>query len=249
MKLHPICILIFLMLTILKGANAQPLCSYTAKISDADKKNSAGVSLITTGINKATLAAIIRQDRANYHQFKVRDSEDEGDCMFSDKTMRSKIEAMTNSSLIDAKLIENIVTKNPVITVTVFQDKLSISAADITNASPEKQAHKNNSNKASKPELSVNSKPLALSFLCRSNVDIEEEVIAIWQYQNSFQLNSALQLLRSTPGCGMGESVLKKEDWELITDIDAFVALRAINPQKLGFKYVYGITTKHTFEN
>lgn len=113
---------------------AQPLCSYTAKISDNDKKNSAGTSLTSSGVSKSSLAAIIRQDRANYHQFKLRDAEDEGDCLFSDKQMRAKIEGMINSSQIDAKVIESVVEKNPVITVTVYQDKLDISVLNAQNA-------------------------------------------------------------------------------------------------------------------
>ena len=104
----------------------QPLCSYSAKISDKDKKNSAGTSLTSSGVSKSSLAAIIRQDRANYHQFKLRDAEDEGDCLFSDKQMRVKIDAMINSSSIDPNVIESIVMKNPLITVTVYQDKFGI---------------------------------------------------------------------------------------------------------------------------
>lgn len=109
---------------------AQPLCSYRAKISDNDKKNSAGTSLTSAGVSKASLGAIIRQDRANYHQFKVRDVEDEGDCLFSDKQMRAKIDSMISSSLIDPKVIESIVVKNPVVTVAVYEDKLVISFSE-----------------------------------------------------------------------------------------------------------------------
>lgn len=125
---------VFLLLTFVRVAEAQPLCSYNAKISDADKKNSAGASLTTAGVNKASLAAVIRQDRANFHQFKVRDAEDEADCVFSDKQMRAKIESMINASSIDAKTIESIVTRNPIVTVAVYQDKLVITVADAGNA-------------------------------------------------------------------------------------------------------------------
>jgi hypothetical protein len=142
MNLLRIFSLLFFLLTLLRAVEAQPLCSYNAKISDSDKKNSAGSSLMTAGVNKASLAAIIRQDRANFHQFKIRDPEDEADCIFSDKQARAKIEDMINSSSIDVKLIKHIVTNSPVITVTIYEDKLAITLAGTTNAPEGNQAGK-----------------------------------------------------------------------------------------------------------
>jgi hypothetical protein len=69
--------------------------------------------------------------------------------------------------------------------------------------------------------------------------------------QEAFQLNVALNIIKATPGCSVGAQGAKisKGEWELIANGNAFVALRAKNPQKFGYQYVYGITTKGAFDN
>ena len=52
--------------------------SYLARLGPADHFNSSGERLTSA-------AAIIRQDRANYHQFGKRDEEDDGDDFFGSK--------------------------------------------------------------------------------------------------------------------------------------------------------------------
>jgi hypothetical protein len=57
---------------------AEILCSYIARISEQDKYNSAGDSLVSDQKPLlAVAAAIIRQDRANYHEFNKPDDEDQ----------------------------------------------------------------------------------------------------------------------------------------------------------------------------
>lgn len=59
----------------------EPLDSYTARLSSEDHFNSDGSRL-------KSAADIIRQDRANYHKFKIRDAEDQGDSFFDDVDSR-----------------------------------------------------------------------------------------------------------------------------------------------------------------
>lgn len=69
-------------------AGAQQLVeSYNARLSSADHFNSNGERLTSP-------AAIIRQDRANFHKFGIRDPEDEGDSYFSDKGNRAALERL-----------------------------------------------------------------------------------------------------------------------------------------------------------
>src|ERR1700693_1052928 len=68
--------------------NAQELVeSYVAFLSEADHFNSNGVRL-------QSAAAIIRQDRANYHRFGIRDPEDEDDRFFADAGNRAILEEL-----------------------------------------------------------------------------------------------------------------------------------------------------------
>jgi hypothetical protein len=64
-------------------AQAQQLIgSYVALLSEADPFNSNGQRLMSA-------AAIIRQDRANFHRFGIRDPQDEDDAFFADEGNRA----------------------------------------------------------------------------------------------------------------------------------------------------------------
>lgn len=64
-------------------AEAQQLIgSYVARLSETDHFNSSGQRLTSA-------AAIIRQDRANFHRFGIKDPEDEGDAFFADEGNRA----------------------------------------------------------------------------------------------------------------------------------------------------------------
>ena len=62
----------------------QLLESYVAELSERDHFNSAGQRLTTA-------AAIIRQDRANFHRFGLRDPGDEDDKFFADEGNRGAL--------------------------------------------------------------------------------------------------------------------------------------------------------------
>ena len=57
------------------------LDTYTARLGPADQFNSSGTRL-------RSAAAILRQDRANFHKFNIKDPEDERDDYFSKKSNR-----------------------------------------------------------------------------------------------------------------------------------------------------------------
>ena len=78
-----------LVLLLLAGpAAAQSLVtSYTARIGGQDLVNSNGVALVS-------VAAIIRQDRANVHRFGLRDADDETDPYFADADNRAALEVL-----------------------------------------------------------------------------------------------------------------------------------------------------------
>ncbi len=109
-------------------AQADLLCSYTARISDQDKFSSTGASLVQNDkATAATAAAIIRQDRANYHQFNKRDSEDETDCVFDDKEKRALLEKRLAAGKTTKEALNKIVFGNPLLTVDVYDNYVDIS--------------------------------------------------------------------------------------------------------------------------
>src|SRR4051812_17356229 len=87
--------------------------AYTARLSAADHTSSAGVRLDSA-------AAVIRQDRANYHKFKLRDDEDEGDTFFSNAKNREVMEKMLERGSSDKGVLRQIVNGTPLIRVEVY---------------------------------------------------------------------------------------------------------------------------------
>lgn len=94
-------------------------------------------------------------------------------------------------------------------------------------------------------------KTVALSYFCGSSTDVQQEAMAARQYQDSGQLTAALNMIKSTPGCGMSSlnTTIPKSEWQLFVDGNHFVLLRAKDPQKYGYQYMYGITTKDAYQN
>ncbi len=95
-------------------ASAQQLIeSYTARLSSADHFNSSGERLTSP-------AAIIRQDRANFHKFGIRDPEDEGDRYFSDMANRALMERLLERGRTSGSARRAIVNGTPLIRVDVY---------------------------------------------------------------------------------------------------------------------------------
>ena len=98
----------------------EPIDSYTAKLSSEDHFNSNGQRL-------KSAADIIRQDRANYHKFKIRDAEDQNDSFFSDQDSRERIPAMVKKGYIDKETQKSILNGTPVIFVNIYRNHIDVS--------------------------------------------------------------------------------------------------------------------------
>ncbi len=110
-------IILFLLSTTLfipNSAQAQELlASYTAFLSQDDHYSSRGERL-------KSAAAIIRQDRANYHRFNMRDPEDKWDPFFGKIRNRSLMERWLRNGYMSRKTRQRILYGNPVIHVRIY---------------------------------------------------------------------------------------------------------------------------------
>jgi lipase chaperone LimK len=92
----------------------QVIASYVARLSAADHFNSNGERLTSA-------AAIIRQDRANFHRFGVRDLEDESDPFFADQDNRAALEQMLERGRAAPGVIDRVVNGTPLVRVEVHR--------------------------------------------------------------------------------------------------------------------------------
>lgn len=97
------------------NAAAQQLVeSFVARLSAQDHFNSQGQRL-------SSAAAIIRQDRANLHQFGRADPEDESDRFFASRANRALLERMIEDGEAASAAIEAIVNGTPRIRVDILR--------------------------------------------------------------------------------------------------------------------------------
>ncbi len=97
-------------------ATAQELIeSYQARLSSSDHFNSSGERLTAP-------AAIIRQDRANFHKFGIRDPEDEGDRYFANQGNRAYMERLLERGHTSREARRAIVNGTPMIRVELYRD-------------------------------------------------------------------------------------------------------------------------------
>ena len=106
-------------------SHARYLCSYYAHISDNDKYNSSGLSVIT-GYNKASAAAVLRQDRANFYKFGDRDYGDTGDCVMQSQQQRAKFENYLRNGTATSSAIQRIIDGNPTVKVDIYTDSINV---------------------------------------------------------------------------------------------------------------------------
>jgi hypothetical protein len=92
----------------------QQIGSYVARLSQADHFNSQGQRLTSA-------AAIIRQDRANFHRYNIRDSEDQDDAFFADENNRATLEKMLERGRAEPGVISRIVNGTPLIRVDIYR--------------------------------------------------------------------------------------------------------------------------------
>ncbi|MBL6854269.1 MAG: hypothetical protein ISS15_14145 [Alphaproteobacteria bacterium] len=88
--------------------------SYNAFLSRADHYNSQGQRLTSA-------AAIIRQDRANFHKFGIQDPSDESDDYFDNVNNRALLERMLNDGRSDPAVLREIVNNNVMIHVDIYR--------------------------------------------------------------------------------------------------------------------------------
>jgi hypothetical protein len=98
------------------------LGSYTARISDQDHYASDSYPL-------STGPQMIRQDRANWHQFNKYDAEDQNDDWFGDKGLRDWLEKALNNS-IDDDTNNAIINGTPLVQVDVYQHSAYVSIVE-----------------------------------------------------------------------------------------------------------------------
>jgi hypothetical protein len=101
-------------LAITAPASAQQLTeSYKAQLSERDHFSSTGERL-------RSAAAIIRQDRANFHRFGIRDPADQSDVFFTDVNNRAELEALIERGTSEPHAINRIVNGTPMVRVDIF---------------------------------------------------------------------------------------------------------------------------------
>jgi hypothetical protein len=93
--------------------------SYTARLSPRDHYNSNGVRLTSA-------AAIIRQDRANFYVYGMRDSEDEPDSFFSNKSNRARLEEMLENGRATRDAIYRVINGTPLIRVDIYANGINV---------------------------------------------------------------------------------------------------------------------------
>jgi len=98
--------------------------TYTAVLSERDHFNSQGERLTEP-------AAIIRQDRANFHKFGKRDPGDESDGYFASTKNRAELEKLIERGTMAPAVRRMIVNGTPVVVVSVFRGA-SGDFADVT---------------------------------------------------------------------------------------------------------------------
>ena len=101
----------------------KPLESYYARLSAEDHFNSAGKRLTSA-------AAIIRQDRANFHVYGKRDQEDEADYTFSSKENRARFERMAAKGRFYDGTEKAILNGTPLIHVEIYEDYVIVSVRE-----------------------------------------------------------------------------------------------------------------------
>ncbi|MDX8438084.1 hypothetical protein [Mesorhizobium australafricanum] len=100
------------------------LGSYTARISDRDHRASDGYRL-------SSAAQMVRQDRANWHKFHRRDSDDQGDEWFRSDGSRADLQRMLErGGAMSSATRRAIVNGEPLVEVDVYPDSVRVSIVE-----------------------------------------------------------------------------------------------------------------------
>lgn len=93
--------------------------SYCTQISENDKYASDGYALRDAG-------SILRQDRANYHRYGLRDPGDERDSTFRSSGARERIPAMLDRGNTERRVLRRIVRGTPYVCVDVYRRSIDV---------------------------------------------------------------------------------------------------------------------------
>jgi hypothetical protein len=115
--------------TLLHAVSGSYIDSYTARISRQDHFSSRGNYL-------GKVSDILQQDRANYHRFGLRDSEDEGDRFFYSLRNRSRMGYLLRRGWIEPGLGSEIERGTPLVKVDVYRDHIEVRRASEATPSP-----------------------------------------------------------------------------------------------------------------
>ena len=100
------------------------LGSYVARISDRDHRASDGYPL-------SSAAQMVRQDRANWHKFHRRDSDDQGDPWFRSDGSRADLQRMLErGGAMSSSTRRAIINGEPLIEVDVYPDSVRVSIVE-----------------------------------------------------------------------------------------------------------------------
>ncbi len=112
-------VILTLLLPSVAQAQGRVLADYMARISPQDQVNSQGDRLDTA-------AAVLRQDRANFHRFDMADEEDEGDDVFTDAHERARFERLLSRGTARPDVRRAIVSGSPLVRVTVYATRADV---------------------------------------------------------------------------------------------------------------------------
>ena len=99
------------------GARSLPDVSYLARLGERDHFTFRGKPL-------SRASSILRQDRANYHRFSIRDPEDQSDPLFANKAARTQL--VRNLERITPEVEQRIINGTPLVRVQVWGDHATV---------------------------------------------------------------------------------------------------------------------------
>lgn len=108
-----LCVLFLILATATPAFSQDLIESYVARLSANDHFNSSGKRLTSP-------AMIIRQDRANFHKFFIRDPEDEDDRYFHDANRRELLQKLLERGNTSRDAYRAIVNGQPLVRVNVY---------------------------------------------------------------------------------------------------------------------------------
>ena len=108
------------------SANAEYIGSYTARLAKVDHYNSHGVRLYNA-------AAIIRQDRFNYHIRNIAQKGDTWDPFFGKKYNREILQKMLSNGTASESALKKIIYGTPLIRVEIYDNHINVKVLDETS--------------------------------------------------------------------------------------------------------------------